>query len=142
MATYTASNINDPVFSASDGCAGIITGKVTATANVDTGDILRFARIPPGFEVHAIVVQNADLGTTVPGDIGYNFTDGSTGDSSTAFASAYAFGTASANGTYIVLSTPVIVEKEAYLEATLGTVSTGTTGAAAVQLHGRYLGAK
>lgn len=142
MATYTATTINDDVFSGQDNCAGIIAGSVNVSTTVATGDILRFARIPAGFKVHMIVIQNADLGTSCPADFGYNYSDGSSGDDDNAFLDDAALGTANAAGLVTILATPVIVEKDSYLEATVGTVSSGATGVVTAQLHGVYLGAK
>ena len=93
--------------------------------NVATGDVLKFCVLPAGTNIHRVTVVNATLGTTVPGDIEFAPTDGST---KTTFSSAaFAFGTANANGSTIAKK-PVLLTKDCWLQVTVGTVSSGSTG--------------
>lgn len=116
-------------------------GSVTLTPV--TGDIANFFVIPAGTEIREVVINNADLGTAAPFDLGFAPLDGSAGNS-TAFASAYAGGTAVTAGQpyQVILAAPVKVEKDSFLQAVFGTVSSGASGAVTIQAQGILLGAK
>lgn len=117
--------------------------QATITAAPATGDLWNFLVIPAGTEIRSITIQNADLGTAAPFDLGYTPLDGSTGDAD-AFLDDYAGGTAAAAGaakTYL-LATPVRVEKDSFLQALFGTIDTGASGAVTVAINGKLLGPK
>lgn len=117
--------------------------QATITATPATGDLWNFLVIPAGTEIRSITIQNADLGTAAPFDLGYAPLDGSTGDAD-AFLDDYAGGTAAAAGaakTYM-LATPVRVEKDSFLQALFGTIDTGASGAVTVAINGKLLGPK
>lgn len=128
MATYNSGDLAKPQRGSAIANAQIYSGTLTPSANVVTGDVLRFGIIPAGTDVHAVTVVNASLGTTVPGDIEFAPVDGTT---KTTFSAAFAFQTANANGSRVAKK-PVKVLKDSYLQVTLGTVSAG--GAAEVTL--------
>ena len=112
-------------------------GTLTPSANVVTGDILRFCIIPAGTIIFRTTVVNASLGTTVPGDIELAPVDGST---KTVFSAAFAFPTANANGS-VINKKPVRVLKDSYLQVTLGTVSAGAATELSVIAEGEVFGA-
>jgi len=142
MPTYSATDLNSkPVHGCEYGNAVAFHGKATPAANVVTGDKLRICRIAAGTDVTKLNLKHASLGTTVPGDIGYEPVDGSAGNS-TAFASAYALQTAQANGIMLMMTDPVRVEKESFLTITLGTVTAGNTQAVSGVAEGVALGVK
>jgi hypothetical protein len=138
MATYNSGDLAKSVRSSALANGQVYSGTLTPSASVVTGDILKFCVIPAGTNVHRITVVNASLGTTVPGDLEFAPTDGST---KTAFSTAFAFQTANANGSAVVKA-PVLLAKDSWLQVTLGTVSAG--GAAAVTLiaEGEGIGQK
>ena len=140
MATVTASTLNRaPVSERSYD----YSDQATITAAPATGDLWNFLVIPAGTEIRSITIQNADLGTAAPFDLGYAPVDGSTG-SAAAFLDDYAGGTAVAAGaakTYL-LASPVKVEKDSFLQAFFGTIDTGASGAVTVQINGKLLGPK
>lgn len=140
MSIYTASTLTrspatDKSYAYTD------QGSVTLTPA--TGDVVNFLVIPAGTEIREVVVDNADLGTAAPFNLGYAPLDGSAG-SATAFASAYAGGTATSAGQpyHFILAAPVKVERDSFLQAVFGTVSAGASGAVTVQAKGILLGAK
>jgi len=116
-------------------------GSVTLTPA--TGDVVNFLVIPAGTEIREVVINNADLGTAAPINLGYAPLDGSAG-SATAFASAYAADTAVAAGQpyHVILASPIKVERDSFLQAVFGTVTGGASGAITVQAKGILLGAK
>lgn len=140
MSIYTASTLTrspatDKSYAYTD------QGSVTLTPA--TGDVVNFFVIPAGTEIREVVINNASLGTAAPLNIGYAPIDGSSG-SATAFASAYAGGTAVTAGQpyHVILANPVKVEKDSFFQAVVGTVSSGASGAITVQAKGILLGAK
>lgn len=138
MATYNSGDLAKSVRSSALANGQVYSGTLTPTANVATGDILKFCVIPAGTNVHRVTVVNATLGTTVPGDIEFAPTDGST---KTTFSAAFAFQTANANGSS-VNKAPVLLAKDSWLQVTLGTVSAGSTGAVTLIAEGEGIGAK
>ena len=143
MAIASATNLaSKPVWSKDAGNHGIYYGTITATPA--TGDTWRFCKIPAGMRVLRVSVVNADLGTAAPADIGFAPVDGSTA-TTTAFATAAAWGTASTAGaptTYTFADAPVSVTEDSYLVATFGTINTGNSGAVSVIVEGELFGAK
>lgn len=140
MTTYTASTLTrspatDKSYAYTD------QGSITLTPA--TGDVANFFVIPAGTEIREVVINNADLGTAAPFDIGFAPLDGSAG-SATAFASAYPGGTAVSAGQpyHVILASPVKVERDSFLQAVFGTVSSGASGAVTLQAKGILLGAK
>jgi hypothetical protein len=140
MPTYNASDLLlKPARSSALANQNVIFGTVTPSANVAAADVIRFAIIPAGTWIHRVTVVNASLGTTIPGSLEFAPVDGST---KTTFSSAdYAFGTASANGTAIVKK-PVLVSKDSYLQVTITSVSTPSTGEVTLIAEGEGFGAK
>lgn len=138
MATYNAGDLAKSVRSSALANGQVYSGTLTPSASVVTGDVLKFCVLPAGTNVHRVTVVNASLGTTVPGDIEFAPTDGTT---KTVFSSAFALQTANANGSSINKA-PVLLAKDSWLQVTLATVSAG--GAAAVTLiaEGEGIGAK
>lgn len=137
MATYNSGDLAKSVRSSALANGQVYSGTLTPSANVATGDVLKFCVIPAGTNVDSITVINADLGTAAPGDIEFAPLDGST---KTTFASAFAFGTANANGS-TVAKKPVLVTKDSWLQVTLGTVDTGSTGEVTLIARGEGIGA-
>ena len=140
MTLYTASTLTrspatDKSYAYTD------QGSITLTPA--TGDVANFFVIPAGTEIREVVINNADLGTAAPFDIGFAPLDGSAG-SATAFASAYPGGTAVSAGQpyHVILASPVKVERDSFLQAVFGTVSSGASGAVTLQAKGILLGAK
>jgi hypothetical protein len=115
--------------------------QASITATPVTGDQWNFLVIPAGTEIRSITIQNADLGTAAPLDLGFAPVDGSTGDAD-AFLDDYAAGTAAANGVHYLLAAPVRVEKDSFLQAVFGTINTGASGAITVLINGKLLGPK
>jgi|GEM_PF-4702507 len=140
MAIYTASTLTRSP-TTEKGYVYNDQGSITLTAA--TGDTANFFVIPAGTEVREVVINNASLGTAAPINIGYAPVDGSTG-SATAFASAFAAGTAVTTGQpyHIILATPVRVEVDSFLQGVFGTVSSASSGAITVQAKGILLGNK
>lgn len=138
MATVTASTLTR--FPSTER-SYVYRDQASITATPDTGDVWRFFVIPAGTEVQSITIQNADLGTAAPLDLGFAPVDGSSG-TTTAFLTAYAAGTAAATGVTYMLATPVKVEKDSFCQALFGTVNTGASGAVTVALTGQLLGPK
>ena len=138
MATYNSGDLAKSVRSSALANGQVYSGTLTPSANVATGDILRFCIVPAGTAVHRITVVNASLGTTVPGDLELAPVDGST---KTTFSAAFAFGTANASGSAVVKA-PVLTTKDCWLQTTLGTVSSGSTGAVTLIAEGEGIGAK
>ena len=138
MATVTASTLTR--FPGSER-SYVYRDQASITATPATGDIWRFFVIPAGTEIQAITIQNDDLGTAAPLDLGFAPVDGSSG-TATAFLTAYAGGTASATGTTYLLATPVKVEKDSFCQALFGTINTGASGAVTLAITGQLLGAK
>lgn len=140
MATVTASTLTRaPVSERSYD----YSDQASITATPGTGDLWNFLVIPAGTEIRSITIQNADLGTAAPLDLGYAPVDGSTGVAD-AFLNDYAAGTAAAAGaakTYM-LASPVKVEKDSFLQAVFGTIDTGASGAVTIQINGKLLGPK
>lgn len=140
MATVTASTLTRaPVSERSYA----YSDQASITATPGTGDLWNFLVIPAGTEIRSITIQNADLGTAAPLDLGFAPVDGSSGTAA-AFLDDYAAGTAAAAGsakTYL-LATPVKVEKDSFLQAVFGTIDTGASGAVTVQINGKLLGPK
>ena len=140
MATVTASTLTRaPVSERSYD----YSDQASITATPATGDLWNFLVIPAGTEIRSITIQNADLGTAAPLDLGFAPVDGSSGTAA-AFLDDYAAGTAVAAGsakTYL-LATPVKVEKDSFLQAVFGTIDTGASGAVTVQINGKLLGPK
>jgi hypothetical protein len=115
--------------------------QASITATPVTGDLWNFLVIPAGTEIRSITIQNADLGTAAPLDLGFAPVDGSTGDAD-AFLDDYAAGTAAASGVHYLLAAPVRVEKDSFLQAVFGTINTGASGAITVLINGKLLGPK
>ena len=137
MATYNSGDLAKSVRSSALANGQVYSGSLTPASNVATGDVLTFCVIPAGTNLHRVTVVNASLGTTVPGDIELAPVDGST---KTTFASAFAFGTANASGSAVVKA-PVLTTKDCFLQVTLGTVSSGSTGAVTLIAEGEGIGA-
>lgn len=140
MTTYTASTLTR---SPATDKSYAYTDQGTITLTPATGDVANFFVIPAGTEIREVVINNADLGTAAPFDIGFAPLDGSAG-SATAFASAYPGGTAVSAGQpyHVILASPVKVERDSFLQAVFGTVSSGASGAVTLQAKGILLGAK
>lgn len=140
MATKSATDINKALWSGDCGNLGVFYGTITDTPA--TGDVWRMCKLPAGMKVTKVSITNADLGTAAPGDIGYLPVDGSSG-SATAFASAYAAGTATVAGApYTLLFNGTEITKDSYLAITWGTINTGASGAVQVVVQGELFGAK
>lgn len=120
-------------------------GTITIPASgytLATGDVWNFFVIPAGTEIHAITIQNDDLGTAAPVNIGFAPVDGSSG-TATAFRTAYAAGTAAAAGVTYMLATPVKVEKDSFCQGVFGPIDTPATEVSVtVALTGQLLGPK
>ena len=140
MTLYTASTLTR---SPATDKSYAYTDQGTITLTPATGDVANFFVIPAGTEIREVVINNADLGTAAPFDIGFAPLDGSAG-SATAFASAYPGGTAVSAGQpyHVILASPVKVERDSFLQAVFGTVSSGASGAVTLQAKGILLGAK
>lgn len=138
MPTYNSGDLAKSVRSSAIANGQVYSGTLTPSASVQTGDVLRFCVIPAGTNVHRVTVVNASLGTTVPGDIQFAPTDGS---SATTFSSAFAFQTANANGSAITKA-PVLLAKDSWLQVTLGSVSSGGAAAVTLVAEGEGIGAK
>jgi len=140
MATVTATSLTRaPVSERSYA----YSDQASITGTPATGDLWNFLVIPAGTQIESITIQNADLGTAAPLDLGYAPLDGSTGDAD-AFLNDYAAGTAAAAGatkTYL-LAAPVKVEKDSFLQAVFGTIDTGASGAVTIAINGKLLGPK
>ena len=138
MATYNSGDLAKSVRSSALANGQVYSGTLTPSANVATGDVLKFCVLPAGTNVDSVTVVNASLGTTVPGDIEFAPVDGST---KTTFSSAaFAFGTANANGSTIAKK-PVLLAKDSWLQVTVGTVSSGSTGEVTLIARGEGIGA-
>lgn len=145
MATYSAADLLLKLRHLGQyGEVNLPEGKVVPSSAVVTGDVLRYARIPAGTEVHALVVSNASMGGPAPADLGYTPVDaneGSLAANSTYFTSALALGTAS-NGTVLSNFDAIKFEQDVYLIATFGTVVAGTTGTSRIKALSRNVGVK
>lgn len=147
MTTWTSSNISPFKTNFANGEWGVAweeIATVTFSSAPATGDLAEFLYIPNGVEIHSVEIVNTSLGSAAPINIGYQSTDGTTVNA-TAFASAYAAGTAtSAGNTYTLLyGTPVAVDGfDAFLTATFGTVSSGASGSVTIRAIGKVRGVK
>ena len=148
MATYSPSDLITKPLPAADGCAVIYNGKVTATSNTATGDIIRFAVIPAGTEVADVLVKTTtSFGTTAPCTIRLASVDGASdaihGASGTTATLVAAGSTAlQTAGNTVQAITPVQTKSDCFLECLMGTVSGGAQGVAVATLHGMGYGAR
>lgn len=152
MATVTATTltlapVSERSYAYSD--RGSIAGTIADS------DVWQFLVIPAGTEIHKISIQNASMGTSAPGDVGYLPVDGSTGDAD-AFLDNFKFevphasttdGTKALDSDTLVYQylfpTPVRVEKDSFLAITWGDITTAVSNAVCtIAIEGRYLGPK
>jgi hypothetical protein len=145
MATYSATDLTSkPKHLGQYGEVNMPEGKVTPSANVVTGDVLRICIIPAGTEVGAVIISNGSMGGPAPADIGYapvSSGDGSLAANATYFKAALALGTA-ADGTVLGNFDQVKFEQDVYLTATFGTVVSGTANTVRGRVLGKNVGIK
>jgi len=122
MATINAPTLQDTQYSG-DCPLAVAHGKVTlAAAQVD--DKVRLVKLYAGTKIYRIDAIFADMGTSTTLDIGFEYVNGESGGSATAFASAIDTGTAA--GTSSKVFSPVTLAYDAYIIATVkGAASTG-----------------
>ena len=129
-------------FSGDDGNQVVYTDSSVIGANLTTSDKVNLVKVPAGTKVDRVVIKNADLdsGANLAVNIGFANVDGTSGPSATAVASAATTWQAAATTTYELLP-PVVLEKDAYLQAvpTVGGVGTGTVYG---KVEGENLGSK
>lgn len=148
MATYAPADLITKPLPAADGCAVVYHGKVTASSNAATGDIIRFCVVPAGTEVADVLVKTTtSFGTTAPCTIRLASIDGASDaviGASGATATLVAAGSTALQtaGNTVQAVTPVTTKVDCYLECLMGTVSGGAQGVAVVTVHGMGYGAR
>lgn len=148
MATYAPSDLNSKPLPAAQGQAVVYSGKVTATSNAATADVMRFAKIPAGTELTDVFVKTTtSFGTTAPCTVRLASCDGSSvptiGGSGTTTTLVAAGSTCLQTAGNVILATDVVTTKvDCWLECLMGTVSSGAQGVANVTAHGMAYGAR
>jgi len=148
MATYSPADLITKPLPAADGCAVVYSGKVTATSNTATADIIRFCVVPAGTEVADVLVKTTtSFGTTAPCTIRLASIDGtSAAVIGAAGATADLVGAGSTAlqtvGNTVQPVTPVTTKSDCFLECLMGTVSGGAQGVGIVTVHGMAYGAR
>lgn len=148
MATYNPSDLITKPLRAADGCAVVYNGKVTATSNTATADIIRFCVVPAGTEVNDVLIKTTTtFGTTAPCTIRLASVDGTSAaiiGAAGATADLVAAGSTALQtvGNTVQPVTPVLTKSDCFLECLMGTVSGGGQGVAVATVHGMALGAR
>ena len=148
MATYAPADLITKPLPAADGCAVVYNGKVTATSNAATGDVIRFCVVPAGTEVADVLVKTTtSFGTTAPCTIRLASVDGTSDaviGASGATADLVAAGSTALQtaGSTVQPVTPVLTKSDCFLECLMGTVSGGAQGVAIATVYGMALGAR
>lgn len=140
MPNYQPASNQSP-YSGDDGNRVVFTDSAVVSANLAIADKVRLALIPAGTKVDRVVISNADLdsGAALATNLGFENKDGSAGPSATAIASAATTWRAAATTTY-ELFPPVLLTKDAYLQATVTAGGTGT-GTVYGKVEGECMGA-
>lgn len=148
MATYAPADLITKQLPAADGCAVVYSGKVTATSNAATGDVIRFCVVPAGTELADVFVKTTtSFGTTAPCTIRLASVDGASvpiigGSGTTADLVAAGSTALQTAGSTVQPVTPVTTNVDCFLECLMGTVSGGAQGVAIVTAHGMGYGAR
>jgi hypothetical protein len=99
--------------------------RAALTGTPATGDKWRMVPVPKGARMLSLVISNADLGTSAPGDVGWETSDAD------AFIDDHAFGTASTGtaAAAAAIAGQTATTAADYLSITFGTISSGASGA-------------
>lgn len=148
MATYSPADLITKPIVAADGCAAHYTGKVTATSNAATADVIRFCVVPAGSSIRSLIVSTAtSFGTTAPCTIRLASVDGASdaviGASGTTATLVAAGSTALQTvGDTAKAVDSVLTKVDCFLECLMGTVSGGAQGVATVDVGVMAQGAR
>ena len=122
MATINAPTLQDTQYSGA-GPLSVAHGQVTL-ASAAINDKVRLVKLYAGTKIYRLDAVFADMGTSTTLDLGFEYVNGESGGSATAFATAIDTGTAA--GTTTKVFTPVTLAYDAYIIGTVkGGVSTG-----------------
>ena len=148
MATYAPADLITKSLPSGGGGLYGYHGKITASSNAATGDIMRFCVVPAGTEMIDVFVKTiTSFGTTAPCTIRLASIDGASdaiAGASGATATLVAAGSTALQtaGNTVQAITPVTTKADCYLECLMGTVSGGAQGVAVVTVHGMGYGAR
>lgn len=109
-----------------------VSFRATITGTPVTGDIWRFVSVPKGARLRNAEVTNTDLGTDVPGTLGWESTDADAFDTDVVLETA-----ATTAVTDALIGAGPVTTSEDHLSITIGTVDTGASGT--VTIIGSYV---
>lgn len=139
MPTYSPADLNSKPIRAAQGQAIVYDAKLAPGVNTATGDVLRFMRIPAGTRLCEISVRVATaFGAAAPTSWVLTPVDGS---SATTLVAAGDTVLNTINKKDLSFE-PLTVEKDSFLDAVVGTVTTGAAGVATATALGVAEGAK
>ena len=116
MATLNASTLNDTQYSGDCPLAnahGVYTFAATPAA-----DVVRLVKLYAGTKIHDIKLVNAALGASTTISLGFSYVNGEAGGGATALLAATS--TVSAAATRMGAISPVTLEYDAFITATVG----------------------
>ena len=105
----------------------VVGFSASITATPVTGDVWRFIKVPKGAKLLSCRHTNTDMGTDVPGTLGWESADNNAFDTDVDWEDAATADIGSAE--MDAATTPTT---EDYLSVTIGTVSSGASGTATV----------
>jgi hypothetical protein len=116
MATLNASTLNDTQYSGDCPLAnahGVFTFAATPIA-----DVVRLVKLYAGTKIHDIKLVNAALGASTTVSLGFTYVNGEAGGGAAALLAATS--TSSAAATHMGATSPVVLEYDAFITATVG----------------------
>ena len=113
MATFNAPSLQDTVYS---GDCPLAVAHGYATLAAADGDKVRLLKLFAGTKIYRVDAVFGDLGTDGTLDLGFEYVNGESGGSATAFAEAIDVDPAG-NGSYVFV--PVTLAYDAYIIATV-----------------------
>jgi len=142
MPTYNPVNLAKALHGAVFGNRNVFVDRVVITATLTNGDQVRMVRVAGGTLVDRVTINTPDLDstTTLTGKIGFIAEDGTVLDDDIVVADGAiwrAAGTAT-----VELWPPFLVEKDAFLVASITATSGGGTGTVHAKVEGEMVGIK
>lgn len=116
MATLNAPSLQDTVYSG-DCPLAAAHGYITL-ASASSGDKIRLNKVYAGTKVYDVKMVFGDLGTGTTMSVGFEYINGESGGSATAFLPATDVATAA--GSARSAAAPVVLAYDAYITATIG----------------------